>query len=122
MPLSTEDPTVVEVDHPIAIEIRILVVVRDRISQDLEVIDVHKLIAGQIRIDAREKEPRIAVKNDLAGVQIGPLLADLANTAALAGEGTVKVDLTMRGLEPSRIKPSLRSDSSSVRVCRPRQI
>lgn len=64
-------------------------------------------VAGDIRIDAREKTPTITVKNALSGIQISPLLADFSDTDKLSGKGTVNVDLKMRGLDAAQIKKSL---------------
>ena len=64
-------------------------------------------IAGGIRIDATQAEPRITVDNRLSGVQIGPLLKDFADNEKLQGTGAIDVALTLRGLTPERIKRSL---------------
>ena len=64
-------------------------------------------VAGNIRIDARQKEPQIEINNALTGIQINPLLNDLSGTDKLAGQGTVNIDLRMKGLDADRIKQSL---------------
>ncbi|MGR9091864.1 MAG: AsmA family protein, partial [Gammaproteobacteria bacterium] len=64
-------------------------------------------IAGGIRIDATQAEPRIAIDNRLSGVQIGPLLKDFADNEKLQGTGAIDVALNLRGLTPEPIKRSL---------------
>ncbi len=67
-------------------------------------------VAGNIRVDAGQKVPQIAIKNALDGIQIGPLLTDLSGNEKLVGVGDVDVDLHMKGLDAAAIKRTLNGD------------
>lgn len=62
---------------------------------------------GRVGLDARTPESKLSIKQELSGVQIGPLLADLAGYDRLVGTGMVSIDLTTQGLEPERAKANL---------------
>lgn len=69
-------------------------------------------LKGEAILDARKKEPVIKVKQSLSGIQVGPLLGDMAEFDKLTGRGDVSLDLSMRGLDPNVIKPSLNGSTS----------
>jgi len=64
-------------------------------------------LMGRVTVDARKPKPRINAVNNLTGIQIAPLLKDLADTNRLSGTGEVHVDLTMVGLSEAEIRQSL---------------
>ena len=67
---------------------------------------------GSISVDARQKTPKIAVKQALTGIQAGPLLADLADKAMITGTGQVKLDISMSGLDGTSAKETLNGSAS----------
>lgn len=56
----------------------------------------------------------IAVRQNLVGVSINPLLKDLADKDLIAGKGTVTVDVTGRGATVAALKKSLAGSASLV--------
>lgn len=66
---------------------------------------------GGVTVDAREKTPRIKVKNALSGIQIGPLLQDMTDKDTLSGQGLVEIDVSMRGLDAAAIKKTLNGNT-----------
>ena len=62
---------------------------------------------GFARIDARGDTPGFTVRKDLAGIQAGPLLRDLAGKDLLSGTGTVTADMTTAGLTPQEMQQNL---------------
>ena len=64
-------------------------------------------LAGAITIDAAPATPTFAVKQTLTGVQVGPLLRDLADTDTLEGKGNVTVNVSTRGNMVSALKKAL---------------
>jgi len=58
-------------------------------------------------IDARHKTPRIHEKASLVGVQISPLLKDLAGEERLSGTADWHSDLNMTGITDAEIRKSL---------------
>ncbi len=64
-------------------------------------------LSGRVELDARNKTPRISVRNMLAGVQAGPLLKDLTGKDKVTGKGDVEADLRMSGLDDAAIRRSL---------------
>lgn len=60
---------------------------------------------GAIALDADAS--RVAVKQDLKGVNIEPLLKDAADFDTLSGKGTVSLDLTAQGQTVGAMKKSL---------------
>lgn len=64
-------------------------------------------LSARAELDARQKTPRLAVSNNLAGVQAGPLLKDLMGEERLTGTGEVSSDLRMAGMSDAEIRRSL---------------
>lgn len=64
-------------------------------------------LSGRVELDARNKTPRVAVRNTLKGVQAGPLLKDLTGKDRLTGKGDVETDLRMAGLDDASIRRTL---------------
>ncbi len=62
---------------------------------------------GFARVDARQDTPGFTVRKDLAGIQAGPLLRDLAGKDLLSGTGTVSADMTTAGLTPEEMQQNL---------------
>jgi AsmA protein len=67
---------------------------------------------GDIRLDAREKQPRLSVNEKLAGVQAGPLLKDLQGEEKLTGKGDITVKVNAVGAEPESIKKTLNGNAA----------
>ncbi len=59
---------------------------------------------GALSVDAAAATPAFAVKNNLSGVNVAPLLKDLANNDTLEGKGNVTVDVTAHGNTVSALK------------------
>lgn len=66
---------------------------------------------GSVILDAKEKDPKIAAKKALNGIQIGPLLKDVAGQDRLLGQGDLKLDVKMVGLNEAQIRRSLNGTS-----------
>jgi AsmA protein len=62
---------------------------------------------GHIRLDARGKQPKLAVDERLTGVQAGPLLKDFMGEERLLGRAGVTAKLTMVGDAAEAMKKSL---------------
>jgi len=62
---------------------------------------------GETTLDARGKQPKLHAKKDLTGIEIGPLLQDLAGQDRLLGTGAVHLDLRTTGLSEQEIRRSL---------------
>ena len=62
---------------------------------------------GETTLDARGKQPKLHARNDLTGIQIGPLLNDLVGHDRLLGTGAVHFDLRTVGLSETEIRRSL---------------
>jgi AsmA protein len=83
-------------------------------------IDVNPLAAtlyqgtlqGAASVNAAPALPAIALKANLAGIQIAPLLKDLANNETLEGRGTVVLDVTTQGNTVSALKRALHGTGS----------
>jgi AsmA protein len=58
------------------------------------------------------KPPRIALKQALTGVQVGPLLADAARLNRIEGRGDVRLDLSMQGTSVAAFKRALAGTAS----------
>ena len=63
-------------------------------------------MAGSLKVDARST-PSIALKQDMKGVAIGPLLVDAINNDMLSGKGTLSVDVTTQGGTVGALKKAL---------------
>jgi AsmA protein len=64
-------------------------------------------LQGKARLDARTDMPKTTLEQSLTGVQVGPLLKDLAGNDTLTGRTELSSDLSMSGLDPEAIKKSL---------------
>ena len=71
-------------------------------------------LAGALTVDAKAA-PTFAVRQKLTGVDIGPLLRDLAENDTLEGKGNVTLDVTTQGNTVSALKKAL-NGTSSVRL------
>lgn len=61
---------------------------------------------GAVMVNA-QSTPQFAVRQNLAGISIGPLLADLTGNDALEGRGNVTLDVTAQGSTASALKKAL---------------
>jgi AsmA protein len=72
-------------------------------------------VSGAVSINAAPATPTFAVKQTLTGVQVGPLLRDLAETDTLEGRGNVALNVTAQGNTVSALKKAL-NGSVSVKL------
>lgn len=63
-------------------------------------------MAGSLRVDARNT-PSVAFKQDMKGINIGPLLVDAINNDMLVGKGNLSVDVTTQGSTVGEFKKKL---------------
>lgn len=63
--------------------------------------------AGKTTVDARQKTPRVVVKEQATGINIEPLLIDLLGESPIAGVANLKADLTTRGNTVPAFKSAL---------------
>jgi len=63
--------------------------------------------AGKTTIDARQKTPRITVKEQAKGINIEPLLIDLTGEAAISGVANINANLITRGNTVPAFKSAL---------------
>jgi AsmA protein len=63
-------------------------------------------MAGTLKVDARST-PSIALKQDMKGISIGPLLVDAINNDMLSGKGTLSVDVASQGTTVGALKKAL---------------
>jgi len=63
-------------------------------------------MTGMLRVDAR-MTPSIALKQDMKGIMIGPLLVDAINNDMLSGKGNLSVDVTTQGNTVGEFKKKL---------------
>lgn len=68
-------------------------------------------LAGALSVQAAAT-PVIAVKQNLTGINVGPLLKDAANFDTLEGKGNVSVDVSGQGNTVSAIKKAMRGNAS----------
>lgn len=68
-----------------------------------------------VTVNAAPAVPAFAVKAGLAGVNLAPLLKDLANNETLEGRGTVTLDVTTRGNTVAVLKRAL-DGTAALRV------
>ena len=71
-------------------------------------------LKGSLYLDAHKKTPYIKIKQNLTGIQIGPILKRFANKDILEGKGDLKLNLTMNGLEPDLIKKTLNGTAGFI--------
>jgi len=68
--------------------------------------------AGKTVVDARQKTPKIIVKENATGINIEPLLTDLLGESPVAGIANIKADLTTRGNTVPAFKSALNGTAS----------
>ena len=69
-------------------------------------------VDGALTLDARKKTPRVHLVKHLSGVQIGPLLKDVAGQDRLEGTGKLDLDLRVVGLSEAQVRRSLSGKGS----------
>jgi len=67
--------------------------------------------AGSVTLDATGKKPKMSAKNALTGIQIGPLLQDVAGEDRLLGRGELHTDISVVGLNEADVRRSLNGTS-----------
>jgi AsmA protein len=72
-------------------------------------------MSGALAINAAQATPTFAVKQNLNGVSIGPLLRDLADQNMLEGRGNVTLDVTTQGNTVTALKKAL-NGSAAVKL------
>jgi AsmA protein len=70
---------------------------------------------GALAVNAAPATPTFAVKQNLNGVSVGPLLRDLADNDSLEGRGNVNMDVTAQGNTVTAIKKAL-NGSAAVKL------
>ena len=68
-------------------------------------------MAGSLNVDARAI-PVIALKQEMKGVAVGPLLVDAINNDMLEGKGTVSVDVKTQGATVGALKKALNGNAA----------
>lgn len=63
-------------------------------------------MSGALKVDARSV-PSISVKQNMAGIAIGPLLTDAINNDMLAGKGSLNLDINTQGGTVAALKKGL---------------
>jgi len=69
-------------------------------------------LAGALTLDANAR--RVALKEKLSGISIGPLVADLAQRDAISGRGDVALDVAAAGSSVNAMKTSLAGSARLV--------
>lgn len=69
---------------------------------------------GDLNLDARGAKPKIALNEDVKGVQVEPLLKDATGKAALAGSVNLDAKLTAVGATADAIKSSLNGNVNAL--------
>jgi AsmA protein len=64
-------------------------------------------VSGSIALNAAAKMPGFALKQELSGIEIGPLLKDALNLDMLEGKGNVNLNLATQGNTVSALKKGL---------------
>lgn len=62
---------------------------------------------GSVNLDARDKTPRLAMQQELSGVNFAPLFKALYKTQRVAGRGTTHLNLTASGADTDAMKKTL---------------
>lgn len=62
---------------------------------------------GDVTVDVRGQQPRIALDEKLAGVAVGPLLTDMLGEAKVTGTATVAARLSAAGNDPAVLRKTL---------------
>lgn len=66
---------------------------------------------GSLELNASGKRPKVKLRNQLTGIQIGPLLKDVADEDRLSGRGELHADVSIVGLQEKQIRRSLNGTS-----------
>jgi AsmA protein len=69
-------------------------------------------LASAISVNAAPATPTFAVKHNMSGISVGPLLKDLADADLLEGKGDITLDVTSQGNTVSAIKKALDGGAS----------
>ncbi len=69
-------------------------------------------MSGAMSVNATTATPSFAIKQNLSGVAVGPLLKDLAYKDTLEGNGSVNVDVTTQGATVGALKRGLNGAAS----------
>lgn len=64
-------------------------------------------LSGAVSVNAAAATPTFAVRQNLSGVSLGPLLKDVANNNLLEGRGNVTLDVTSQGNTVTALKKAL---------------
>jgi AsmA protein len=64
-------------------------------------------LSGAAHLDASGATPRLVLKQNLAGIAIGPLLKDVADKDLLEGKGSVSLDVSAQGSTATAMKKAL---------------
>lgn len=67
--------------------------------------------SGKVTLDASGKKPKLATTQQLTGIQVGPLLADVAGEDRLVGQGEFQADISLTGLSEAEIRRTLNGTS-----------
>lgn len=82
---------------------------------DLEPVSA-RLYEGELAaagaVDAREADPVLEADAELAGIQIGPLVADLMDEEWLTGRGDLTFDISATGLTPDQLTRTLNGNAA----------
>lgn len=68
--------------------------------------------SGNVTLDVRGKEPRIAMDEKLSGVQIGPMLTDMTGDARITGKADIAVKLNAAGNDPEAMRRTMNGNAS----------
>ena len=69
-------------------------------------------VNGAVSVNAAPATPQFAIRQNLSGVSIGPLLKDLADKDLLDGRGSVNLDVRTQGATVSALKRALNGGAS----------
>jgi AsmA protein len=69
-------------------------------------------INGSIAVNAAQSTPTFAVKQNLSGVQLGPLIKDAADFDVVEGKGNVTLNLTTQGNTVTALKKGLNGSAA----------
>jgi len=69
-------------------------------------------INGAVSVNAAGAAPQFAIKQNLSGISLGPLLRDLADKDLIEGRGTVTLDVRTAGVTVSAMKRALNGGAS----------
>ncbi len=67
---------------------------------------------GDVTLDVRGKEARIALDEKVAGVQAGPMLTDMLGSTKLTGTANVAVKMSAAGNDPTAMRKTMNGNTS----------